>query len=247
MLGAGDFDAHGRYRAFSASEHDRTVEYGMLVARRWRRLELAIRMSYGSRAAVISGQAAEHRGLGDSTLRVRYEAASEPELGRTRSCPALAMLGQLRLPTARATGLAPRGIGALEFALGVVLELRIRSSFQVGLLAEFAGRLPDTTLGFSRRLGPRASGEFALSYFASQAWVLSALAALRWEGNVSDQRGQQLGTAQRSTELGLAVAFQPYDAPWRSGFVTRYTPGLDVLGANTRAGTSTEFWVGFAR
>lgn len=247
VLGTGDFNAHGKYRAFSPAEHDRTLEYALLVARRWRRLELAAMLSYGTRAAVISGQAEEQQGLGDTTLRVRYEAANEPAPWQGGSYPALAMLVQVRLPTAKATGLAPRGIGAVEFALGVAVERSVLRSFRLGLLADVAGRMPDTTLGSTRRLGPRANAEFTLSYFASPDWILSALLALSWEGNVSDQRGQQSGTAQRSGELGFAAAFQPWDQPFRTGFVARYAPGVDVLGANSVAGLTSELWLGFVR
>ena len=85
------------------------------------------------------------------------------------------MLGTLRLPSANAEGLAPRGLGTTEFALGVSLERSFARLFRAGLLAELAGRLPDTTFGVTRRFGPRASAELTLSYFATPDLVISAL------------------------------------------------------------------------
>lgn len=247
VLGYGAFNAHGEHAAFAPHEHDRTVEYGLLSAYRWQRLELSSTFSYGARSAAISAQSERSVGFGDTTLRARYEAASEPEPWQTGIYPGLAMLGSVRLPTANATGLAPRGLGATEFALGVVLERALSPLFRAGLVAEIAGRLPDTSLGITRRLGPRASAEFTLSYFATPDWVLSALLGLRWEGNASLRQREQRGTAQRTTELGAAVSWQPWASAFRAGFAERYAPAVDQLGANTVQSATSEFWVGYVR
>lgn len=247
VLGTGAFNAHGKYQAFSSGEHDRTIEYVMLAAYRRNRLELAGTFGYGTRLAAISGESARAQGFGDTTLRARYEAASEPEPWQTGVSPALAMLASVRLPTAQAIGIAPRGIGATEFALGVALERSLGHSYRVGMLAEVAGRLPDTTLGFSRQLGPRAGAEFTVSYFATQDLVLSALLGVRWEGNVTVQRGQQSGTAQRTSEVGVAASFQPWQSPFRTGFAERYAPGINQLGANTVQGATSELWLAYVR
>lgn len=247
VLGYGAFNAHGAYAAFAPNEHDRTVEYGLLTAYRWRRLELSSTFSYGARSAAISEQSERSVGFGDTTLRARYEAKSEPEPWQTGIYPGLAMLGSVRLPTASATGIAPRGQGATEFALGVVLERALSPWFRAGLVAEVAGRLPDTSLGVTRRLGPRASAELTLSYFATPDWVVSALLGLRWEGNVTLGQRQQSGTAQRTTEVGVAVSWQPWSSPFRAGFSERYAPAIDQLGANTVRNVSGEFWLGYVR
>lgn len=246
-LGSGAFNAHGEYAAFTPQEHDRTVEYALLAAYRFQRLELSTSFSYGARSAAVSAQSERGVGFGDTTFRARYEAASEPEPWQTSIYPALAMMGSLRLPTAHATGLAPRGLGATEFALGVVLERAFSPSIRAGLVAELGGRLPDTTLGVTRRLGPRASTELTLSYFATPDWVLSALLGLRWEGNARLQQREQSGTAQRTTELGAALSFQPWSSALRAGFAARYAPALDQLGANTTAYTTSEFWLAYVR
>lgn len=247
LLGYGAFNAHGEYAAFSAKENDRTVEYALLAAYRFRRLELSGTFSYGARSATISDQSERSVGFGDTTVRARYEAASEPEPWQTAIYPGLAMLGSVRLPTAHASGLAPRGLGTVEFALGVVLERALSRSFRGGLVAEVAGRLPDTSLGVTRRLGPRASAELTLSYFATPDWVLSVLLGLRWEGNASLRQREQSGTAQRTTELGAALSFQPWSSPVRAGFAERYAPAVDQLGANTARYLTTEFWIGYVR
>jgi len=247
VLGYGAFNAHGEYQAFAPNEHDRTVEYVLLAAYRLRRLELSGTFGYGARSAAISSEAERTVGLTDTTLRARYEAASEPEPWQSGIYPSFAMLGSLRLPTAHATGLAPRGIGAAEFALGVVLERALSPLFRAGLVSEIAGRLPDTSLGVTRRLGPRANAEFTLSYFATPDWVLSALVGLRWEGNVSVRQREQSGTAQRTTEFGAAVSWQPWSSPVRAGFAERYAPALDQLGANTVRNATSEFWLGYVR
>ncbi|MEO6599192.1 MAG: hypothetical protein ABIQ16_04915 [Polyangiaceae bacterium] len=247
LLGYGAFNAHGEYAAFAPSEHDRTVEYGLLGAYRWQRLELSGSFSYGLRSAAISDQAERSVGFGDTTLRARYEAANEPEPWQTGVYPGLAVLGSVRLPTASAAGLAPRGLGTSEFALGVVLERALSRTFRAGLVAEVAGRLPDTSLGITRRLGPRASVEFTLSYFATPDWVVSALLGLRWEGNASLRQREQSGTAQRTTELGAAVSWQPWSSPFRAGLVERYAPAVDQLGANTVRSATSELWLGFVR
>jgi hypothetical protein len=247
VLGYGAFNAHGEYAAFAPNEHDRTVEYGLLAAYRFQRLELSATFSYGARSAEISDQTERTIGFGDTTLRARYEAASEPEPWQTGIYPGLAMLGSVRLPTAHATGLAPRGLGTTEFALGVVLERALSRAFRAGLVAEIAGRIPDTSLGVTRRLGPRASIEFTLSYFVTPDWVVSALLGLRWEGNASLRQREQSGTAQRTTELGAAVSFQPWSSPFRAGFAERYAPPIAQLGANTVRNATSEFWLGYVR
>ena len=247
VLGQGAANAHGSYQPFAAGEHDRSVEYTLLTAYRLQRLELAGTLGYGTRSAAFSEAAERSTGLSDTVLRARYEAAEEPEPWQDGVYPALAMMGTLRLPTAKGEGLAPRGLGTYEFALGVSLERSFARFFRVGLLAEVAGRLPDTTLGVTRRLGPRAAAEFTLSYFATPDLVISALISTRWEGNVNVQQRMQYGTAQRLTELGAAISFQPWKSPLRAGFAQRYAPGIDGLSANTLLGLTSEFWVGYVR
>jgi len=247
LLGYGAFNAHGEYAAFAPNEHDRSVEYGLLAAYRWQRLELSGSFGYSARSAAISDQAERSVGFGDTTLRARYEAANEPEPWQTGIYPALAMLGSVRLPTGHATGLAARGLGTTELALGVVLERALSRSFRAGLVAEVAGRLPDTSLGVTRRLGPRASVEFTLSCFATADWVVSALLGLRWEGNASLRQREQSGTAQRTTELGAALSWQPWSSPFRAGFAERYAPAIDQLGENTVRNVTSEIWLGIVR
>jgi len=247
VLGQGAANAHGRYQSFAADEHDRSLEYALLMAYRIRRLELVATVGYGTRSAALSTAFERSTGLSDTFLRARYEAAEEPEPWQNGVYPSLAMLGTLRLPTARAEGLAPRGLGTYEFALGFSLERSFARLFRVGLLAELAGRLPDTTLGITRRLGPRASAELTLSYFTTPDLVISALVGTRWEGNVNVQQREQYGTAQRLTEIGAAISFQPWSSPVRAGFVQRYAPGIDGLSANTLLSLTSEFWVGYVR
>jgi hypothetical protein len=247
VLGQGAYNAHGRYQAFAPAEHDRSLEYALLTAYRLRRLELSAIVGYGTRSAALSNASERSTGFSDTLLRARYEAAEEPEPWQSGVYPALAMLGTVRLPSAQAEGLAPRGLGTVEFALGVSLERSFAQLFRVGLLAELAGRLPDTTFGVARHLGPRASAEFTLSYFATPDLVLSALLSTRWEGNVSVQQREQSGTAQRLTEVGAAISFQPWASPLRAGFAQRFAPGIDGLSANTLAALSSEFWVGYVR
>ncbi|HEY3253474.1 MAG TPA: hypothetical protein VGJ91_05980 [Polyangiaceae bacterium] len=249
VLGQGAANAHGRYQAFAPSEHDRSLEYALLMAYRVQRLELAATVGYGTRSAALSEAAERSAGLSDTFLRARYEAAEEPAPWQSGVYPSLAMLGTLRLPTAHAEGLAPRGLGTTEFALGVSVERSFARLFRAGLLAELAGRLPDTTLGVTRRLGPRASAEFTLSYFATPDLVISALLGTRWEGNVNVQQREQFGTAQRLTEIGAAISFQRSSStsPLRAGFAQRYAPGIDGLSANAILSLTSEFWIGYVR
>jgi len=247
VLGQGASNSHGRYQAFTPDEHDRSLEYALLMAYRLQRLELAATVGYGTRNAAFSEAAERATGFSDTLLRARYEAAQEPEPWQSGVYPSLAMLGTLRLPTAPAEGLAPRGLGTYEFALGVSVERSFARLFRVGLLAEIAGRLPDTTLGLTRRLGPRAAAELTLSYFATPDLVISALIGTRWEGNVNVQQREQYGTAQRLTEIGAAISFQPWTSPLRAGFAQRYAPGIDGLSANTLLGLTSEFWIGYVR
>ncbi|MEI9953167.1 MAG: hypothetical protein WDO74_30355 [Pseudomonadota bacterium] len=217
------------------------------MAYRVQRLELAATIGYGTRSAALSEAAERSTGLSDTMLRARYEATEEPEPWQSGVYPSLAMLGTVRLPTARAEGVAPRGLGTYEFALGLSLERSLARLFRVGLFLDIAGRLPDTTLGVTRRLGPRASAEFTLSYFVTPDLVVSALIGTRWEGNVSVQQREQYGTAQRLTEVGGVISFQPWTSPVRAGFAQRYAPGIDGLSANTLLSLSSEFWVGYVR
>jgi len=247
LLGEGATNAHGRYAAFAPSERDRSLEYALMIAYRIQRFELAGTLGYGTRNAALSDAAERSTGLSDTTLRVRFEAAEEPMPWQGGVYPSVALLFTMRFPSAKATGLAPRGLGATELAVGMVLERSFAEVFRLGLLAELGNRWPDTTLGVDRRLGLRASAELTLSYFASRDWVLSTLLSTRWEGNVRVRDREQSGTAQRLTEIGAAVSFQPWTSPLRAGFAQRYAPGLDQLSANTVQSFTSEFWVGYVR
>ena len=247
MLSYGQYDAHGNYRPLAPQEHDRTVEYVLLAAYRVRRLELLGSVAYGARLAQLSTEAGRTLGFGDSNLRLRYEATDEAEPWQPSITPALAVFGTLRLPTAQATGIAPRGLGAVEIALGVVLERSLAREIRLALLSEVAGRLPDTSLSVTRRLGPRASAELTLSYFATADLALSALVSLRWDGNVTVRERRQYGTAQRLTEVGAALSWQPWSSPFRAGIAERYAPALGLLGANTAQNLTSELWLGYVR
>jgi len=247
VLGQGAFNAHGQYRPFALNERDRSQEFALLIAYRRERMELSAVVGYGGRSVALSTAAERNAGFSDTLLRMRYEAAEEPNPWESAVFPSLAMLASLRLPSAAAEGLAPRGLGATEFALGMSLERSFGPKVRGGLLAELAGRLPDTTFGYTRALGPRASGEFTLSYFATPDLVVSALLSTRWEGNVSVNQRSQSGTAQRLTEVGAAISFQPWASPLRAGFAQRYAPSIDGLSANTLAALSSEFWIGYVR
>lgn len=247
ILGQGAFNAHGHYQAFGPNEGDSSQEFALLMAYRSQRLEVSAIAGYGERSVALSTTAERNLGFSDTLLRMRYEAAEEPNPWESGVFPSLAMLGTLRLPTADAHGIAPRGLGTSEFALGVSLERSFGPKFRGGLLAELAGRTQDTTFGYTRALGPRASGEFTLSYFASPDLVISALLSTRWEGNVSVNQRSQSGTAQRLTEIGAAISFQPWSSPLRAGFSQRYAPGIEGLSANTLAPLTSEFWLGYVR
>jgi hypothetical protein len=245
LVGYGAFNAHGNYAAFAPGEHDRTVEYDFLAAYRVRRWELSATLGYGARIVDIAGEYGHSVGLGDAALRARYEAFSEPEVWQDGVYPALAVLASVGAPTGGATGIAPRGLGATELSLGVSAERSLAHVFRAGVVVQAGERLPDTSLGVSRQLGPRAAGELTLSYFAESDLVLSVLASLRWEGDVSLAGRTQAGTAQRWTEIGAAVSWQPWSSPFRAGFAERYAPGLGTLGANTVQSGTSEFWLAY--
>jgi hypothetical protein len=247
LIGYGAFNAHGIYAPFASSEHDRTVEYALLAAYRIRRLELSATVSYGTRSVDIGGEFGRDAGFGDAALRARYEAFDEPEPWQQGLYPALALLASLGAPTGNAVGIAPRGLGAMELALGLSLERSFARLYRVGVVAQGAARLPDDALGVARRLGPRASAEFTLSYFADPSLVLSALVSGRWEGNVTLAERLQTGSAQRFSELGAAISWQPWSSPVRTGFAERYAPGWSGLGDNTVQSATSEFWVAYVR
>ena len=247
LLGYGAFNAHAEYASFAAGEHDRTVEYDLLAAYRLRRWELSGAFGYGRRSVDIAGELGQSAGFGDSSLRARFELVDEPAVWQNGVYPALALLASLGLPTGGARGIAPRGLGATELALGVSAERSFARLFRAGVVAQGAARLPDTSLGTSRQLGPRASAEFTLSYFAQSDLVLSVLASVRWEGDVALAGHLESGTAQRWSELGAAVSWQPWTSPLRVGFAERYAPGIDALGANTVANATSELWLGYVR
>ncbi|HWZ91556.1 MAG TPA: hypothetical protein VNW92_21990 [Polyangiaceae bacterium] len=247
LLGQGAFNAHGNYAPFAAGEHDRIVEYDLLAAYRLRRWELSGTLGYGARIVDISGEFGRSVGLGDAALRARYEVFDEPAFWQDGIYPALALLASLGAATGSATGVAPRGLGANELALGISAERSFGRLFRAGIVAQGAARLPDTSLGVSRRLGPRAGAELTLSYFAEPDLVVSGLVSVRWEGNVTLADRLQSGTAQRWSELGAALSWQPWDSAFRAGFAQRYAPGVSGLGANTVQSTTTELWLGYVR
>ena len=63
VLGQGAFNAHGRYQAFAPGEHDRSVEYALLVAYRMQRLELSAIVGYGTRSVTLSNASERSTGL----------------------------------------------------------------------------------------------------------------------------------------------------------------------------------------
>ena len=249
VLAQGAFGARAEYAAFRPTEHDRTLAYTLVAAYRpaqLRSLELASSFEYGRRAALIAAESGQTAGFGDVITRARWEAVHEPPPWQGSALPSLALLLQIRWPTGNAVGLTPLGNGATEVALGAALERTLGERWRVGLLAEIAPRLADRALGYARQLGPRANGELTLSWFATRELVLSALANLRWEGNVSVQGRSQSGTAQRTSELGAALAWQPASAAFRAGITERYAPPLGGWGANTNQNLSCELWLAFA-
>lgn len=247
VLGQGAFNAHGQYRAFAASERDRSAEYALLFAYRLQRLELSGVLGYGARDVTLGSATERNVGLSDTFLRMRYDSIDEPLPWQSGIYPSVAVMATARLPTASAEGLTPRGLGTAEFAFGISFERGFAGRFRAGLFAELAGRMQDTTLGFTRQLGPRASAELTLAYFATPDLVLSALLGTRWEGNVTVGFRSQSGTAQRLTEIGAAISFQPWTNPLRAGFAQRYAPPIDQLSANTVAALTSEFWLGYVR
>ncbi|HET7539775.1 MAG TPA: hypothetical protein VFK05_07880 [Polyangiaceae bacterium] len=247
VLGQGAFNAHGQYRAFNPNEFDRSTEYALLVAYRLKRLELSGVFGYGARDAALGRAAERSIGFSDTWLRMRYDSIDEPMPWQSAVYPSVAVMATVRLPSANAEGLAPRGLGATEFAFGMSFERSLARVFRVGLFAEIAGRMQDTTLGVTRQLGPRVSAELTLAYFATPDLVLSALIGSRWEGNVTVRTQSQPGTAQRLTEIGAAISYQPWKSPLRAGFAERYAPPIDSLSANTVAALTSEFWLGYVR
>ena len=247
LAGYGEFDAHGRYTAFSDADHDRTLEYDLLAAVRIRRWELSAAASYGVRSVDIFGESGHGLGLGDTSLRARYEVFDQPAFWQDGVYPALALLAAVDFATGHGAGIAPRGLGANELVLGANAERSFAERWRAGLVLQGALRMPDEALGVARQLGPRASAEATLSYFARSDLVLSALVSVRWEANVALRGQTQTGTAQRWSELGAAISWQPWTLPFRAGFAERYTPSLSELGANTVALATSELWLAYVR
>jgi hypothetical protein len=150
----------------------------------------------------------------------------------------------LRLPTA---GTTDQGLGAGELGPGASLERSIGARFRVGASGLMALRAPDDSLGASRQLGPRATGQLTAWYWPQPNLVLGVSSSFVWEGEVRFAGERQAGSGSRQWQVGAGVSFRPEGSRLRSSLRVRSVPPLPGVNVNALGDSSVEPSLAYTR
>jgi hypothetical protein len=259
----GTFSYDGKYRSLGPGSRETTLDVtGLAGYRPTPPLEVSAESAFGH-DVVSNPYAPSHRtGLGDTTLRVRFDALEEPMPFERPVLPWPAVSGivSLRMPTASGAGsessgttgaigssASSEGLGAWETAAGVVLLGTIATKWQVTGFGEAAYRFPDTSLGLARHLPPRLFGQLGARYAPTPTTALGVLTDLGWEGNVRIRDDPGNGTSQRLWTLALFGSFRTSPKGLRWGALVRVAPPIDGVSRNATGTTSLGISLGYAR
>jgi hypothetical protein len=248
-FGSGRFDARGAHRPFEPGEHDERYEVSLLLAHRpLSSLELSARVNYLRDSMQAGGMTSSLAGMGDVIGRARLEVVEESPLHADHlPMPEVALTGALRAPTGHASESMVLGLGAWEAAAGVALERSVSPKVRLGLAAEAGLRSSDSSLGVSRRLGPRLSGQLSAWYWPLPQVALSANSGLEWEGDTELAGARRAGTGSRQWLVGAGAVYRPAGSRLIPGLSARYTVPLPDVTVSALAATSLELSLAYTR
>jgi hypothetical protein len=241
-------NALGDYKAFAHGEYERRYELSALIAfRPIPRLELSGAFAYlrDTQAASVSSSLS---GLGDVIVRARFEPIDEmPRHSERFPWPAVAMIGSVRAPTAAESESSSLGLGAWEVMEGLSFERSVKPSLRVGFMTEVGVRAADTSLGVSRRLGPRVLTQLTAWYWPVSEVALNLSGGFLWEGHVALAGERQAGSGTRQARVGAGAVYGPSGSGFRPGLAVRYAPPITGLVVNAPASTTIELSLAYAR
>lgn len=225
-IGHGAFDERGRYHSFDGKNRDHVDEVVLGAALRpIGPLEIAATTAAGAVAVSGPGYGSSATSFGDSTLRARFDVASEPMAWQEAPLlPSLAFAATVRAPTgvvapASARGASggfgtvgssatSQGLGTWEGALSVDARKTFADGYQVGLAIEGGYRLPDDSLGLRRSLAPRIVARAIGLRFIDDAWTAGVFVDFAVEGDVRYEERRAHDSAQRATSVGATLGWK---------------------------------------
>jgi hypothetical protein len=243
----GRFDAQGEYHALAENEAETSEELllraGARVTPRWEWLAELGAASYRLHAGRV---VVREDGLGDGTLRSRYELWDEAMPHEPAPWPALALAALLRAPLASGasgrtrsfgSGGAQLGLGAWELGAGFDLSRSLPGALplSLGLAVEAAYRFEDRALGVARRLGPRLDSSLYARAEASRVWSATVGLRLRAAGDVTYAGEELPGTGERLLSLLWGAGFFDAASGLRTSLTVALDPPLEVFSSSATA------------
>ena len=264
-LGHGIWNDRGKYSAFGPKSRDEAMDIAAGGAvRPFDGVELAGFFTFGNASVVGPEFSSKRAAFGDVSLRVRWEALSEPaiELPHQPTWPSLGLNLSTRLPTgsvelAGASGGGPSagtvgstatslGLGTVEVALSADVRKTFAQKVQLAAIFEGALRAPDSALGASRGLGPRWLTRAMFLYFATSDVTLGAFADLSGEANVSYGGRTAERSFQRAFTLGGLASYK-HDSGFRAGVSLGFGPPIESISVNVVGMTTATVFLGLTR
>ena len=252
QIGSWDEAGHRRSRNPSnVGAYDATLQLALAV-RPIRPFELAVMGGAGIAYLDAPGLATVSSSPTDLTMRARFDLLMEDPSRPTR--PASAVWITARAPTGNisdplgastAGAIGSFGLGTWELAFGADVRRTFADRYQPFLALEEAARLPDTSLGFLRRLGPRTTARIGLNVFVSDWITLSALAEWNWEPDVELHDQQVPDSSEERTSVLVAASLR--GPGWFRGSLSAgMDVPIDTLGRNADATFRVGVTVGYA-
>jgi hypothetical protein len=256
----------GHYSPLAAGDRQWAWDVGAIAGfRPIPSLELGVESAFGHQALTSPEFSTEHTGVGDTTVRIRWDAKDEPmPFEGTFPWPALTVVASLRVPTASAdrnaaaSGFGGRtgsvgasgsseGLGTFEPAFAVVLTRSATPAWQFTLFGEGAVRAPDSFLGIDRHLGPRGFAQFSARFAPTPLMGVGLMTDLGWEGDVAYEGVTSPSTSQRLWTVGAFGYLWPAPTGFRWGALVRYAPPVEDVGKNATRATIVSVSLGYAR
>lgn len=244
----GSYGRSGRYTPDPTGVRANRAALELALA--WRpamRWELWAASSVGVGETDLPGAMLRERTLGDSLLRVRYDARTTGEAG---AWPAIGLTAAVRAPTATAVASAGSsaaapgvGLGAWELALGADVRRDVGRWFQANVSGEVGWRAGSAT---ETNPGMRVSAGAAGVFLPSWRVAVAVGAGLWWEA-AATHAGQTLaGTGVTRVTATAAVTVRLSEAT-RCTVGGAVDPPLGGFGENTVASARATVTLAWSR
>ncbi len=264
-LGHGIWNDRGKYTALGEKSRDEAMDVAVGGAfRPIDTIELAGFFTFGQASVVGPEFASKRAAFGDVSLRVRWEAVSEPaiDLPHQPTWPSLGLNLSTRLPTgsvdlAGASGGGPSagtvgstatslGLGTVEVALSIDVRKTVAQKVQLAGIAEGGLRVPDEALDVTRGLGPRWLARAMVLVFATNDVTLGLFADVSGEANASYSGRTAARSFQRAFTLGGLASYK-HDSGFRAGVSLGVGPPIDGVSVNVVGMTTATIFMGLTR